>query len=112
MRRPKAICFDMGYTLLMHAPTGPDLYQRVLADCGIEVGLKALAEATAPAHEHYIRSVREGRDFEASMGSALSFFRNVDRWIRSKRKQWTFTWRWLCSSEHDYRQFCEVPVQS
>ena len=74
MRRPKAICFDMGYTLLMHAPTGPDLYQRVLADCGIEVGLKALAEATAPAHEHYIRSVREGRDFEASMESALSFW--------------------------------------
>jgi putative hydrolase of the HAD superfamily len=74
MRRPKAICFDMGYTLLMHAPTGPDLYQRVLAESGIDVGLKALAEATAPAHEHYIRSVREGRDFEASMAQALAFW--------------------------------------
>jgi putative hydrolase of the HAD superfamily len=74
MRRPKAICFDMGYTLLMHAPTGPDLYQRVLAECGIDVGLKALAAATAPAHEHYVRCVREGRDFEASMGQALAFW--------------------------------------
>jgi putative hydrolase of the HAD superfamily len=74
MRRPKAICFDMGYTLLMHAPTGPDLYQRVLAESGIEVGLSALAEATAPAHDHYIRSVREGRDFEASMEQALAFW--------------------------------------
>jgi putative hydrolase of the HAD superfamily len=74
MRRPKAICFDMGYTLLMHAPTGPDLYQRVLAECGIDVGLKALAVATAPAHEHYIRCVREGRDFEASMEQALAFW--------------------------------------
>ena len=74
MRRPKAICFDMGYTLLMHAPTGPDLYQRVLAECGIEVGLKALAVATAPAHDYYIQSVREGRDFEASMEGAIGFW--------------------------------------
>jgi putative hydrolase of the HAD superfamily len=74
MRRPKAISFDMGYTLLMHAPTGPDLYQRVLAESGVEVGLKAIAAATAPAHEHYIRCVREGRDFEASMEQALAFW--------------------------------------
>jgi putative hydrolase of the HAD superfamily len=84
MRRPKAICFDMGYTLLMHAPTGPDLYQRVLAECGVDVGLKALAEATAPAHEHYVRSVREGRDFEASMAQALAFWAEYNAIILSR----------------------------
>ena len=84
MRRPKAICFDMGYTLLMHAPTGPDLYQRVLAECGIEVGLKALADATAPAHEYYIQSVREGRDFEASMAGALAFWAEYNAIILSR----------------------------
>ena len=74
MRRPKAICFDMGYTLLMHRPTGPDLYRRVLAEYGIDVSLDALGGALAPAREHYIRSTREGRDFEASMEEATRFW--------------------------------------
>jgi putative hydrolase of the HAD superfamily len=74
MRRPKAISFDMGYTLLMHAPTGPDLYLRVLAQCGIEVSPGALAQAMAPARDFYIRSTRAGREFEASMDQALGFW--------------------------------------
>jgi putative hydrolase of the HAD superfamily len=74
MRRPKAICFDMGYTLLKHRPTGPDLYRRVLAEYGIDVSLDALVGALAPAREHYIRSTREGRDFEASMEEATRFW--------------------------------------
>jgi putative hydrolase of the HAD superfamily len=74
MRRPKAISFDMGYTLLMHAPTGADLYQRVLAQCGIEVSPKALAEAIIPARDFYIRATRAGREFEASMEQALGFW--------------------------------------
>jgi putative hydrolase of the HAD superfamily len=74
MRRPAAISFDMGYTLLMHVPTGSDLYQRVLAQCGIEVSPKALADAMAPARDFYIRSTREGREFEASMEQALTFW--------------------------------------
>jgi putative hydrolase of the HAD superfamily len=74
MRRPKVICFDMGYTLLMHRPTGPDLYRRVLVDSGIDVSLETLEAALAPAREHYIRSTREGRDFEASMDQATAFW--------------------------------------
>jgi putative hydrolase of the HAD superfamily len=74
MRRPKAICFDMGYTLLMHRPTGPDLYRRVLADSGIDVTLEALEGALAPARDHYMKSTREGRDFESSMEQARGFW--------------------------------------
>ena len=74
MRRPKVISFDMGYTLLMHAPTGPDLYQRVLAQCGIEVSPEALVGAMAPARDFYIRSTRAGREYEASMEEALGFW--------------------------------------
>jgi putative hydrolase of the HAD superfamily len=74
MRRPKAISFDMGYTLLTHRPTGGDLYRRVLLECGIDVGPDALEGALALAREHYIRSTREGRDFEASMEQARLFW--------------------------------------
>jgi REG-2-like HAD superfamily hydrolase len=74
MQRPKAICFDMGYTLLAHRPTGPDLYRRVLDECGINVSPEELEGALAPAREHYIRSTREGRDFEASMDQAKRFW--------------------------------------
>jgi REG-2-like HAD superfamily hydrolase len=74
MRRPALISFDMGYTLLMHAPSGSDLYQRVLAQCGIEVSPEALAGAMTPARDFYIRATREGRDFEASMEQALGFW--------------------------------------
>src|ERR1700737_5369685 len=74
MRRPAAISFGVGYTPLMHAPTGQDLYQRVLAQCGIEASPEVLAEAMAPARDFYIRSTRAGREFEASMEQALGFW--------------------------------------
>src|SRR5258708_39412798 len=74
MRRPKAISFDMGYTLLMHRPTGPDLYRRVLAECGIDATSEAVSAALVPARDHYVKSTREGRDFEASMGDAVAFW--------------------------------------
>src|SRR5258708_12366333 len=74
MRRPKAISFDMGYTLLMHRPTGLDLYRRVLAECGIDATSEAVSAALVPARDHYVRSTREGRDFEASMVDAVAFW--------------------------------------
>jgi putative hydrolase of the HAD superfamily len=74
MRRPQAICFDMGYTLLRHAPTGPELYRRVLASQGHEFELEAIEEAHLPARELYIRATREGRDFESSMALAREFW--------------------------------------
>ena len=74
MRRPKAISFDMGYTLLMHRPTGPDLYRRVLAECGIDATSEAVSAALVPARDHYVKSTREGRDFEASMVDAVAFW--------------------------------------
>ena len=74
MRRPKAISFDMGYTLLMHRPTGPDLYRRVLAECGITASLEDVSRALVPARDHYVRCTREGRDFEASMADAVTFW--------------------------------------
>src|SRR5258708_1736187 len=74
MRRPQAISFDMGYTLLMHRPTGTALYRRVLAECGIEAGSEAVSAALVPARDHYVRCAREGRDFEASMVDAIAFW--------------------------------------
>ncbi|MDQ6748230.1 MAG: HAD-IA family hydrolase [Candidatus Dormibacteraeota bacterium] len=74
MRRPQAICFDMGYTLLRHAPTGPELYRRVLSSLGHEVALELIEQAHAPARELYVRATREGRDFEASMDLAHEFW--------------------------------------
>jgi putative hydrolase of the HAD superfamily len=74
MRRPRAICFDMGYTLLRHAPTGPELYRGVLASLGHEHDLAAIEAAHGPARELYVRATREGRDFEASMAQAREFW--------------------------------------
>ena len=74
MRRPRAICFDMGYTLLRHAPTGPELYQRVLAEMGHRHELAAIEAAHRPARELYIQATREGRDFESSMDLAREFW--------------------------------------
>ncbi len=74
MRRPRAICFDMGYTLLRHTPNGPELYRRILAAQGHEFALELVAQAHRPAHELYIRATREGRDFEASMDLAREFW--------------------------------------
>ena len=74
MRRPRAICFDMGYTLLRHAPTGPELYRRVLSSLGHEHELAAIEAAHVPARELYIRATREGRDFESSMVRAREFW--------------------------------------
>src|SRR5258708_26869459 len=74
MRRPKAISFDMGYTLLKPGPPGPALYRRVLAECGIDATAEAVSEALVPAREHYVQSTREGRDFEASMADAITFW--------------------------------------
>ncbi|MGI8608173.1 MAG: HAD family hydrolase [Candidatus Dormibacteria bacterium] len=74
MRRPRAICFDMGYTLLRHTPTGPELYRRVLASLGHEHELADVDAAHRPAREFYIRATREGRDFESSMEAATAFW--------------------------------------
>jgi putative hydrolase of the HAD superfamily len=74
MRRPSAITFDMGYTLLEHAPTGPDLYLRVLAEHGHRVTAEELEEALGPARDFYVRATREGREFEASMDAAIEFW--------------------------------------
>jgi putative hydrolase of the HAD superfamily len=74
MARPAAICFDMGYTLLEHTPTGPDLYRRVLGENGVTVTVEDVELATRPAHEFYIQAVREGRPFESSMELATEFW--------------------------------------
>ncbi|MEA2646647.1 MAG: hypothetical protein QOE92_1730 [Chloroflexota bacterium] len=74
MRRPRAICFDMGYTLLQHAPTGADLYRRVLGAAGHDFPPDRLEAAFAPARDFYIRSTREGRPFESSMELAMEFW--------------------------------------
>lgn len=74
MRRPKAVCFDMGYTLLRHSPSGADLYHRVLGEAGFELSLDRVEEALVPARQHYTDSVRAGRDFEASMDDAIRFW--------------------------------------
>ena len=71
---PRAITFDMGYTLLEHAPTGPELYRLVLADCGLHFTDEALRAAHLPAIEHYVRSTRAGLEFEASMDQAIAFW--------------------------------------
>jgi putative hydrolase of the HAD superfamily len=74
MRRPRAICFDMGYTLLRHTPTGPELYRQTLASLGYSLELSAIERAHAPARDLYVRATREGRDFESSMELAREFW--------------------------------------
>ena len=64
----------MGYTLLRHAPTGAELYQRVLASEGFDFSLPDIERAHGPARELYVRATREGRDFEASMELARDFW--------------------------------------
>ena len=64
----------MGYTLLRHTPTGPELYQRVLASMGHAHELAAIETAHAPARAFYVRATREGRDFESSMEQAREFW--------------------------------------
>lgn len=72
--RPKAICFDLGYTLLRHQPSGPGLYIETLTRAGFEVTPERLENAMAPAREFYIRSIRGGSDFESSMEAAIEFW--------------------------------------
>ncbi|MDP9326324.1 MAG: hypothetical protein M3O87_07300, partial [Candidatus Dormibacteraeota bacterium] len=74
MPRPKAICFDMGYTLLQHAPSGPDLYLRILARHGHKVTVEELEAAVRPARDFYIQATRDGRPFESSMELAIEFW--------------------------------------
>src|SRR5437870_3736016 len=83
MLPPTAICFDLGYTLLRHSPTGPELYRRLLAEDGIEVSLEDLEAAHVPAREHILQSVRRGLEFEASMDAAAAFW--MDYTIRILR---------------------------
>ncbi|MEA2682031.1 MAG: hypothetical protein QOK05_359 [Chloroflexota bacterium] len=64
----------MGYTLLRHTPSGPELYRRTLASLGYDVALEAVERAHGPARELYVRATREGRDFEASMELAREFW--------------------------------------
>ncbi|MFN2464956.1 MAG: HAD family hydrolase [Candidatus Dormibacteria bacterium] len=74
MRPPTAICFDMGYTLLEHVPTGPELYRRALSSLGHDFELSLVEAAHGPARELYVRATREGRDFESSMEMAREFW--------------------------------------
>jgi putative hydrolase of the HAD superfamily len=64
----------MGYTLLRHAPSGPELYLSVLRAAGYQVSLSGLEEAQASAREFYFRATRTGRDFESSMAEAVRFW--------------------------------------
>lgn len=64
----------MGYTLLQHAPTGPDLYLRILAEQGHAVTADELELAVRPARDFYIQATREGRPFESSMDLAIEFW--------------------------------------
>lgn len=81
MRRPRAICFDMGYTLLRHTPNGPELYRRTLASLGYDVEIEAVELAHGPARELYIRATREGRDFESSMALAREFWTEYNQLV-------------------------------
>ena len=74
MRRPRAICFDMGYTLMRHTPTGPELYRQVLAENGHFYEAAALEAAHVPARQLYADATRAGRDFESSMEMAQEFW--------------------------------------
>ena len=74
MAQPRAISFDMGYTLLEHVPSGPELYRTVLSEVGLDFSDDELREAHRPALEHYVRSTREGLEFEASMDQAVAFW--------------------------------------
>jgi putative hydrolase of the HAD superfamily len=74
MASPSAICFDLGYTLAHHAPSGPELYRRVLEQAGYPFAMATLEAAHRPAREMYTRAVRDGRDFESSMADALEFW--------------------------------------
>jgi putative hydrolase of the HAD superfamily len=69
----------MGYTLLRHAPTGPELYRRVLASLGHHHDLAAIEAAHTPARQLYITATREGRDFESSMELAREFWTEYNR---------------------------------
>ena len=64
----------MGYTLLRLAPTGAELYQRVLTASGFNYDLADIERAHLPARELYVRATREGRDFESSMALAREFW--------------------------------------
>lgn len=74
MRRPAAICFDMAFTLLEHAPTGPDLYLRVLSQNGCSVTREQLEAAVRPARDFYMEAIRAGHQFESSMELAIEFW--------------------------------------
>ena len=71
---PEAICFDLGYTLMHHAPSGPELYRRILEEAGYPFEKQTLEVAHRPAREMYARATREGCDFESNMVDALSFW--------------------------------------
>jgi putative hydrolase of the HAD superfamily len=64
----------MGFTLLRHAPTGPELYMRILGQSGHPVTAEELQAAVLPAREFYVRASRDGRQFEASMDLAIEFW--------------------------------------
>lgn len=74
MAQPRAILFDMGYTLLRHHPSGPRLYQGILAEQGYPVDPEQLEAGSREAREFYITATRTGRDFEASMEEAILFW--------------------------------------
>jgi putative hydrolase of the HAD superfamily len=74
MAQPRAILFDLGYTLLRHHPAGPRLYQGILAEQGFPVDEQQMADASQLARQFYVDATRSGRDFEVSMEEAVAFW--------------------------------------
>jgi len=74
MAQPRAICFDIGYTLLKHSPNLSEVAARVLADAGFAISPEVLERAQRPARGRALEAIRSGRDYETSMELATAFW--------------------------------------
>jgi putative hydrolase of the HAD superfamily len=74
MHQPRAICFDVGYTLLKHSPGGDVIFTEVLSEAGYQVSSERVDAALAASRDMYTQTWREGREVEASMEQAAAFW--------------------------------------
>lgn len=74
MPEPRAICFDVGYTLLKHSPAGDAIFTTVLAEAGHQLSAEEVAVAFGASRGLVAQALREGREFEASMEQASAFW--------------------------------------